>query len=167
MRLAHITGDTGVSEQELLGLFRASFGGADTLWPANQRWLVRCGGQLIGHASVQRRWFVVHRVHFEGWFVGGVCTVPAMQRRGIGTALMRQVHVDLIRQELKFAVLNCGEPRVGFYERVGYRRISDRGLYLRRDRLEIDDDPALVIGLDPGFDINVLKCEAFPFGFEF
>lgn len=167
LRVEHLSGDIGLPEAELLRLFRAVFGGADTLWPANQRWLLWSTDKLLGHVSVQRRWFVVNKRHLEGWFVGGVCVDPAVQRRGAGTLLMQQAHADLTSQELSFAVLNCGGPLVGFYERVGYVKISDRALYLRDGKLALDEDPALAIGLKQGFSLTALTCEAFPFGFDF
>ncbi len=166
-RVEHFSGDIGLPEAELLRLFRAAFGGADTLWPANQRWLLWSSDKLLGHVSVQRRWFIVNKQYFEGWFVGGVCADPAVQRSGIGALLMRQAHGDLTPQELDFAVLNCGHPLVGFYERVGYVKISDRALYIRDGKLALDEDSALAISFKQGFDVAVLTCEAFPFGFDF
>ena len=160
-RVERFSGDIGLPETELLRLFRAAFGGADTLWPANQRWLLWSSDKLVGHVSVQRRWFVVNKRYFEGWFVGGVCANPAVQRSGIGTLLMRQAHADLTPQELSFAVLNCGDPLVGFYERVGYVKISDRALYIRDGKLALDEDPALAISLKPDFDIDEEFFDAF------
>ena len=163
----HLSGDMGLAETELLCLFRKAFGAADTLWPANQRWLLWSSDDLLGHVSVQRRWFLVNEQYFEGWFVGGVCVDLSVQRSGLGTLLMRQVHADLTVQELDFAVLNCGHQLVGFYERVGYEKLSDRALYLRDEELAFDEDPALAISFKRRVDISILKCKAFPFGFDF
>ncbi len=69
--------------------------------------------------------------------------------------------------ELDFAVLNCGHQLVGFYERVGYEKLSDRALYLRDEELAFDEDPALAISFKRRVDISILKCKAFPFGFDF
>ena len=77
-RVEHISDDIGLPGAELLWLFRASFGSADVLWPTNQRWLLWSADKLVGHVSVQRRWFVVDKRHFEGWFVGSVCVDPAV-----------------------------------------------------------------------------------------
>ena len=167
-RIEHLSGDVGLPATEILSLLKAAFGGDDTPpWPANQRWLLWSADKLLGHVSVQRRWFVVNKHYFEGWHVGGVCVHPAVQRSGIGTFLMRQVHADLSAQELDFAVLNCGHPRVGFYNRVGYTKISDRALYIRDGELVSDEDPALAISFRQSFDVTALACEAFPFGFDF
>lgn len=105
--------------------------------------------------------------YMEGWHVGGVCIHPSVQRKGIGTLLMEQAHADLSLQELEFAVLNCGHHLVRFYEKVGYTKVSDRALYLRDGKLAMDEDPAFAISFRKGFDITVLMCEVFPFGFDF
>ena len=167
MQTTHIVQDADVPERELLALSRAACGGADSLWPANHRWLTFDGPRPLAHVSVQRRWFVIDGVYFEGWFVGGVCTDPAAQRRGLASALLRRAEQDLRRESLGFAVLNCGESRCPFYERLGYARISDRALYLRGGGTEIDEDPVLALRLKDDFDVAALICDPFPFGVEF
>lgn len=167
-RIEHLVGDVGLPETEILSLLKAAMGGDDSPpWPANQRWLLWSSNKLLAHVSVQRRWFVVNKHYFEGWHVGGVCVQPAIQRSGIGTFLMRQVHADLSRQELAFAVLNCSRSLVSFYNGVGYTRVSDHALYIRDGKLVSEEDPALAISFRQSFDVAVLTCEAFPFGFDF
>lgn len=116
---------------------------------------------------MQRRWFVVNKHYYEGWFVGGVCVDPAVQRRGLGTLLIRQVHADLTPQALDFAVLNCGHSLVEFYERVGYVKVAERALYIRDGKLVIDEDPALAVSFKADFDVTALTCQVFPSGFDF
>jgi GNAT superfamily N-acetyltransferase len=167
-RIEHLSNDVGLPEKEVLSLLKASMGGDDTPpWPANQRWLIWHSDKLIAHVSVQRRWFVVNKHYFEGWHVGGVCVHPGVQGKGVGTFLMERAHADLSRQELGFAVLNCGRPLIRFYKRVGYIKVSDRAMYIRDDGFVIDEDPALAISFQPAFDVGVLKSDAFPFGFDF
>ena len=167
LRIEHISEEVGLPETELLQLFWAAFGAVDALWPANQRWLLWAADKLVGHASVQRRWFILKKRYFEGWMVGGVCVDPVYQKSGLGTLLMRQAHTDLASQTLDFAVLNCGATRVSFYEHVGYVKVSDRALYLRGGELAFDEDPALAISFNKAFDVTTLLCSAFPFGFDF
>ena len=81
--------------------------------------------------------------------------------------LMKYVHAELSRQELGFAVLKCGSSLINFYKRVGYVKVSDHGMYIRDDTLEIDNDPALAISFRKSFNTGILNCEAFPFGFDF
>jgi len=167
-RIEHLFDDVGLPENEVLSLLKAAMGGDDTPpWPANQRWLLWQSDKLIAHVSVQRRWFVVKKHYHEGWHVGGVCVHQGNQGKGIGTLLMEHVHADLSRQELGFAVLNCSSSLIKFYKRVGYVKVSDHGMYIRDDALAIDDDPALAVSFRKSFDIRVLNCDAFPFGFDF
>lgn len=168
MRVEHIVSDVGLPERAVSALLMAAMGGDDTPpWPANQRWLMWDSEKLIAHVSVQRRWFVVRKRYYEGWHLGGVCVNPDDQGRGIGTWLMERVHADLSRQELGFAVLNCSRSLVQFYGGVGYAQISDHGMYLRDGERVIEADPAMAISLGGRFDVALLKCEAFPFGFDF
>jgi len=167
-RIERISDDVGLPEKEILSLLKATMGGDDTPpWPANQRWLLWYSAELIGHVSVQRRWFVVNRRYWEGWHVGGVCVHPRVQREGIGSFMMERVQADLSLQGLGFAILNCGRHLVRFYEGVGYTKVSDRALYIRNGKLAIDEDPAMAISVRKGFDVTVLGCDAFPFGFDF
>ena len=167
-RIEHISGDVDLPEKEILSLLKAAMGGDDTPpWPANQRWLLWLSDKLIGHISVQQRWFVVNKHYLEGWHVGGVCVHPSVQRKGIGSLLMKRVNADLTLQELEFAVLNCGHSLVRFYKRVGYTKVSDRALYIRDDNLAIEEDPVLAISFRKDFDITALMCKTFPFGFDF
>lgn len=167
-RIEHLSGDASLPEKQILSLLKVTLGGDDAPpWPANQRWLLWSADKLLAHVSVQRRWFVVNQHYFQGWYVGGVCVHPAVQRSGIGTLLMRQAHADLSLQELAFAVLNCGHPLVGFYNRIRYAKVSDRALYIRDGELVSEEDPALAISFRQSFDVAALTCEAFPFGFDF
>jgi len=167
-RYEHIIDDVGLPEKAILSLLKAAMGGDDTPpWPANQRWLLWFSNELVGHVSVQQRWFVVNNHYVEAWHVGGVCVHPDVQRKGIGKLMMEHVHADLSHQELGFAVLNCSQSLVRFYGRVGYVKVSDRALYIRDEKLVIDDDPALAISFKQAFKVGILECEAFPFGFDF
>ncbi|MBT3341513.1 MAG: GNAT family N-acetyltransferase [Gemmatimonadetes bacterium] len=165
--IQHIQDDSDVPTAELLDLFRAAFGGADTLCPANQRWIARLDGLVVSHVAVQRRWFLVNRVYHEGWFVGMVCTGPDQQHKGLATQLVLRAHEDLVREDLAFTALNCGDGVVPFYEQLGYTCISPRGTYLRGDRGIVDEDPAMAFSLNPDFDVQDLACDSFPFGFDF
>jgi len=167
IQIEHIFDDRELKVNELVSLLISVFGGTDSLWPANQRWLLKKGDRIISHASVQRRWFIVNARYYQGWFVGGVCTDSDYQRQGFASILMQQMYEDLKNQELEFIVLNCGESKVHFYETLGYKRIADRAVYLRNGQQEIDDDPALALTLKASFDVEALSCEIFPFGFEF
>ncbi|MDA0336057.1 MAG: GNAT family N-acetyltransferase [bacterium] len=165
--LEHIVDYLNVPEDELLQLLGDAFVGADTLWPANQRWLAWIDHRLVACVAIQRRWFRLASGCYEGWMVGTVGTTPDLQRRGIATQLLRITHADLRKDELAFAVLNCGASRVRFYERNGYQQVSARATYLRDGLAVIDNDPAMAISLQPEFDVTRLAGDSFPFGFDF
>ncbi len=167
LRIEHLRDDNGVDEEALLALFRDAFGGAESLWPANQRWLGRVRGQIVSHAAVQHRWFIANKTYQQGWFVGTVCTLPDYQHRGFAAQVMRAMHQDLIDDVLSFAVLNCGDSVEPFYERLGYARVAPRATFLRNGQSVVDEDPSLAISLHAGFDVACLTCESFPFGFDF
>ena len=91
--IVHLVNDQDVPATALLQLLRRAFGGADSLWPANQRWLYWSDDTLVGHVSVQRRWFLVNQRYWEGWFVGGVCVDPTAQGHGYSlTPVSLEVH---------------------------------------------------------------------------
>ncbi len=168
MKIEHIHDDIGMDTASILHLLKGALGGDDSpLWPANQRWLLMSGDRLLAHVSVQRRWFIIKHRYFEGWYIGGVCVEPSFQRKGIGTLLMQNVHEDLFLQELPFAVLGCSPDIAGFYKGLGYVRISDCSLHICNEELLKEDNTVMGISLSPGFDINLLSCERFPFGFIF
>ena len=128
---------------------------------------VRHSDRLVSHAAVQRRWFIVNSRYYQGWFVGTVCTDPAFQNQGLATRVVKEMHSDLGDQDLEFAVLNCGGSLVPFYERLNYVKIADKGVYLRNGQHVVDEDAAMAHSFSQDFDIDALRCDPFPFGFDF
>lgn len=164
----HLEDDRLVPGKAVLDLQSIAFDAdMNELLPANHRWLCWHGEELIAHAAVQRRWFVIRRAYLEGWMLGGVCTEPQYQRQGVARRLLAQVHEDLSMGPLHFIVLNCGNRVRRFYEKIEYKEVSPHGLYLRNGSIEIDNDPALARVLSPELDTDRLRCEAFPFVNDF
>ena len=85
------------------------------------------GTQLVGKASVLKHEVVVGGRAVIVGGVGGVVTVPAAQHRGHATALLRHL-VGFLKNELAvpFGLGICFERLVPFYERLGWRRVSDK-----------------------------------------
>ena len=81
--------------------------------------------------------------------VGGVATHPAWQKRGLSTRLL-QASEAFMREKLpaSFALLICGEGRLSFYERVGWRHVAD-DLFFMQDgkRYPIWDIPVMILPL--------------------
>ena len=75
-------------------------------------------GRLAGHASVVPRTLWIDGRPVRTGYVEAVATAPAMQGRGIGTALMRAAgrHIAAAYQ---LGALGTGEH--GFYERLGWQ----------------------------------------------
>lgn len=54
-----------------------------------------------------------------------VATSPLVRGRGVGTLLMRAVEEDAYGQGASHMWLNARVPALGFYERLGYRAVSE------------------------------------------
>ena len=71
------------------------------------------------------QWFV----QSDGMAAGCPSVRPAMQGRGLGTALVRHAIEEARRLGCYKVILDCFEPLVGFYDRMGFRPFN-RGLRL-------------------------------------
>jgi aminoglycoside 2'-N-acetyltransferase I len=102
------------------------------------------GAELVGHAAVVRR-----RLHHRGrvlaaGYVEGVAVRADRRRRGVGTALLRELEVA-IRGECELGALGATDEAAPFYAALGWRRW--RGptsvLALEGPRRTPDDDGAV------------------------
>jgi ribosomal protein S18 acetylase RimI-like enzyme len=57
--------------------------------------------------------------------VGGVSTIPAARRRGIGEAITRYAALDGLADGCRASFLQATEMGFGLYERMGYRHVID------------------------------------------
>lgn len=80
--------------------------------------LAYCDGQLASHAVVSTRWLQPDgQPILKTAYVDAVATLPALQGRGCGSAVMRQ----LARDVAKTHEVACLETeKVGFYQRLGW-----------------------------------------------
>ncbi|HEX2193479.1 MAG TPA: GNAT family N-acetyltransferase [Candidatus Limnocylindria bacterium] len=74
-------------------------------------------GAIVGHAAVVERDLRVAGRPLRTGYVEAVATDPARQRRGIGTAVMREV-AKHIADRYELGALGTGSHR--FYERLGW-----------------------------------------------
>lgn len=74
-------------------------------------------GDIAAHASVVERELHTNGLHLTTGYVEVVATRPRLQRRGYGSAVMREVgeHID---RTFRLGALATG--RVAFYERLGW-----------------------------------------------
>jgi aminoglycoside 2'-N-acetyltransferase I len=89
--------------------FRHAFGGV--------HFLMEDGPDIVGHASVVPRELRTGDHRLATGYVEAVATRPDHQRRGIGTALMREVGA-LIDRTYELGALDTGIA--AFYERLGW-----------------------------------------------
>jgi len=81
--------------------------------------IAEIAGRIVGHASVVARDIRVDGRPLHTGYVEAVAVEPALQRRAIGTALMRDVGT-MILDAFELGCLGTGSPE--FYERLGWRR---------------------------------------------
>ena len=75
--------------------------------------------ELVSHAVVTTRWVQPERLPvLRAAYVDAVATLPAYQRRGFGTAVMR----ELIANISAYDIACLKTDRMGFFERLGWQR---------------------------------------------
>lgn len=108
-------------------LLDAAFAPDDPFFPESDwehalggvHFIARIEDRIVGHASV-----VVRELHAGGrplrtGYVEAVATAPEVQRRGIGSRVMRAAN-DHIEEVYELGALGTGEH--GFYEQLGWLR---------------------------------------------
>ena len=80
--------------------------------------LIELDGQIVCHASVVERDLHVAGKPLRTGYVEAVATAPAEQRRGYGSAVMREVNQH-VRDTYELGALGTGSQ--GFYERLGWQ----------------------------------------------
>jgi aminoglycoside 2'-N-acetyltransferase I len=80
--------------------------------------VAEAGGAIVAHASVVERELHVADQPLRTGYVEAVAVAPALQGRGHGTAVMRNVN-ELIARDFTIGALGTGSQ--GFYERLGWR----------------------------------------------
>jgi aminoglycoside 2'-N-acetyltransferase I len=79
--------------------------------------IVQKSGAIVAHASVVERELHTSGLRLATGYVEAVATLPSHQRRGYGSAVMREVdeHID---RTFRLGALDTGSP--AFYERLGW-----------------------------------------------
>jgi aminoglycoside 2'-N-acetyltransferase I len=119
-------------------------------------------GGIVAHASVVERALHAGSHRLRTGYVEAVATLPALQGRGLGSAVMREVnrHVD---GSFPLGALDTGVP--GFYERLGWHvwkgpTFVRTGTGLVRTA---EDDGAVMVRLtpdSPDLELDVpISCE--------
>lgn len=128
--------------------------------------LILGGDAAIAHASVVPRRLDAGGRALHAGYVEGVAVLPALQRTGLGTAVMRAL-APVIARDYDVGALSTGEWH--FYERLGWERWQGptwvRHADGRRERTPDDDDGLMILrtARTPALDVSAaLACEARP-----
>jgi aminoglycoside 2'-N-acetyltransferase I len=149
-------------------LLDAAFAGDFT----DDDWDHTCGGWRVeivhddvpaAHAAVVPRTLWIDDRPFATGYIEGVAVAPAMQRRGLGTAVMRAV-TDLLHANFELGFLSTSVE--GFYERLGWERWQGAS-YVQdgstRVRTEDEDDGLMALRFGPSAGVELtasVTCEA-------
>jgi ribosomal protein S18 acetylase RimI-like enzyme len=102
--------------------FRAMRQGYGSMFPNGEFSIIVVKGNSVGRIVVDRSAEEIHLVD--------IVISPAHRGRGIGTGLMTALMVEAKRagKPVRLQVLKNSRA-IGFYQRLGFIRISDNGLY--------------------------------------
>jgi len=101
------------------------------------------GEKIVGHVLFSPVSLVTPTATHSGLGLAPVAVLPAYQRRGIGSALIREGLAECRRQNCPFVVV-LGHP--AYYPRFGFTRASARGIGNEYEA----DDAFMVLELQPG-----------------
>lgn len=89
--------------------------------------LVLLGGQPAGRLYLHRRENELNIID--------IALLPAYRNAGLGTALLREVlaEADAVNKPVRIHV-ECFNPALRLYERLGFSRIADTGVYFLMER---------------------------------
>lgn len=101
-------------------------------------------GEVVAHAAVVPRTLTIGDRAVRAGYVEAVAVVPARQRRGLGSRVMRALD-DVLRREFEAGVLSTGEWP--FYEALGWERWQGPSFVRRTGGVErtADDDEGLMV----------------------
>jgi aminoglycoside 2'-N-acetyltransferase I len=124
--------------------------------------ILELDGVLAGHASVVERTLEISDRPVRTGYVEAVAIAPAMQRRGLGTELMRTTTM-FVAAGFELGALGTGSQ--GFYERLGWQ-IWQGPTGVRVDgevRLTPDEDGYILVlptPASPPFDLGeLITCD--------
>jgi len=124
--------------------------------------LVEEGGAIVSHASVVERELHTGAYRLQTGYVEAVATLPGYQRRGFGTAIMKEVG-DHIDRSFELGALGTGV--LAFYERLGWK-VWKGPTFVRTERGPVptpDEDGFILVLLtatSPDLDVSLpISCD--------
>ena len=112
---------------------------------------------LVGHILFSRMWVDSAAGTIDAVCLAPMAVVPSRQRRGIGTALVRQGIVEMKARGERVIVV-VGHP--AFYPRFGFERASGHGI-----TSPFPDEAFMVLELKPGGLTGVSGAARYPSAF--
>lgn len=126
-------------------------------------WLIEHGDRILCHAAVVARVLEVDGSPVRTGYVEAVATLPARQRQGLGSQVMRAAG-DHIGEAFELGALSTGAH--GFYERLGWERWRGPTSVRMPDgttrRTEDEDDGIMILrtARTPPLDLDApISCE--------
>jgi ribosomal protein S18 acetylase RimI-like enzyme len=84
--------------------------------------IIERGGQPIGRLYVDRRADTIHIID--------IALLPEYRKRGVGGQLLRALLAEARGSGLSVSIhVECNNPALRWYERLGFVRVSDQGIY--------------------------------------
>ena len=102
------------------------------------------GSAIVGHILFSPVAIASDKGRFAAVGLGPLAVLPAAQRKGVGSALVR-AGLARLREAGHEAIVVLGHPE--YYPRFGFRRASERGI---RWEHEAPDEAFMVLELQPG-----------------
>lgn len=127
-----------------------------------RHFFIRQDGLIVSHAAVVARDIEAGNRMFRCGYVEGVATHPQVQRRGLGTLVMRSA-AEHIREDYELGAL--GTDVFDFYERLGWERWQGSTFVRRPDGLfhsQEEDGYVMVMRFGPSADVDLtsdISCD--------
>lgn len=118
---AHLSARTRAALRDLLGTVYGDDFSADD-WDhalGGLHTLAHLEGRLVGHAALVQRAFVVGDLPRRVGYLEAMGVHPAVQRRGIGGAILRRVNLQ-VRRGYGFGALSASDEGLGLYRAGGW-----------------------------------------------
>jgi GNAT superfamily N-acetyltransferase len=134
--------------------------------PADYRFLKSVGRSVIAHSAIVKRDFDLDiPSNITTYLLGYVGVTKTHRLQGLGKRAVQEIMWALCDQNYAL-VLNCSEKNRPFYERLGFRLISDKSTFIRNNKLVVDLDPVMIFFKNPKKD-STGHYDSIHFGEEF
>lgn len=121
-------------------------------------------GRVVSNVGLIMRKILVNAEPVVIGGIGGVATLPEMQRRGYAGLLMDEAARYMKEHsEYQYGMLFCDDSRVPYYKRLGYLRIDNRVFIRRNGKTEPFADTCMVLELRGNpFPKGEVDCQGLP-----